>query len=127
MCLYEISLATYYITQHKKLKINTIHIRFHVTKSESVVATRVTVNLNSMFHLFLSLMGLMCLLRPKYIFFKKLYTKPRESGRRATIPVQSNVNRNPIVSPVTNDSDQCQLEAIVFGEDISLIRRRYEN
>ncbi|WZZ69205.1 hypothetical protein YC2023_080575 [Brassica napus] len=34
----------------------------------------------------------------------------KESGRRATIPVQSTVNRNPTVSPVTNDSDQCQSE-----------------
>ena len=42
---------------------------------------------------------------------KKLYTKLRESGRRATIPVQSTVDRNPTVSPVTNDFDQCQSEA----------------
>ena len=80
------------------------------------MATRVTVNQNSVFHLFLSLMGFMCLLRPKYIFSTKYYTKPRESGRRATIHVQSTVNRNPTVSPMTNDSDQCLLEAIVFGE-----------
>ncbi|WZY93468.1 hypothetical protein YC2023_065797 [Brassica napus] len=67
-----------------------IHIRFHVTKLESVVATW------------------------NVAAVKK-------------IPAQSTVNRNPTVLPVTNNSDQCQLEAIVFGEWTSLIWRCYGN
>ena len=93
---------------------------FHVTKSESVVATRVMVNQNLIFDLFLSLMCFMCLLYFKYIFSKKLYTKPRESDRRTIILVQLTVNRNPTVSPMMNDCDQCQLE-VAFGELTSLI------
>ncbi|WZZ67664.1 hypothetical protein YC2023_079034 [Brassica napus] len=46
-----------------------------------------------------------------------------KSCRRATILVQSTVNRNPTVSPVTNDSDQFQSEA----ELTSLIWSRYGN
>ncbi|WZY93270.1 hypothetical protein YC2023_065599 [Brassica napus] len=62
-------------------------------------------------------MGFMCLLRLKYIFSKKLYTKPRKSGRCATIPIQSTVNKNStVLSKNKNEEDiNSSVRNLVFG------------